>query len=177
MRSSSPGRANDRRGKDRRPPHAAGADGGRARWAAAPPPRQGRELAEKLAALMTGLTPKATDLLDARPGETPIERTRRYLDIVDRRIKAIAAGGYGGVSAAGRRMHTFSSSSYRGWTSAGPALRRREAAAARRVCARARDRGETGGRRGPSGVPHDRPVFPASRRSPSSLDGRTTATR
>ncbi len=44
---------------------------------------------------MAGLSPSATDLLDARPGETPIEKTRRYLDLVDGRIKAIAAGRYG----------------------------------------------------------------------------------
>jgi len=44
---------------------------------------------------MAGLAPKATDLLDARPGETPIERTRRHLDLVDGRIKAIAGGRYG----------------------------------------------------------------------------------
>jgi RNA polymerase-binding transcription factor DksA len=59
---------------------------------------KGRELAEQLAALMAGLTPKATDLLEARPGETPIERTRRYLDLVDGRIKAITAGRYGTCS-------------------------------------------------------------------------------
>jgi DnaK suppressor protein len=56
---------------------------------------KGRELAEQLAALLAGLTPRATDVLDARPGETKIERTRRYLDLVDGRIKAIAAGRYG----------------------------------------------------------------------------------
>lgn len=56
---------------------------------------KGRDLAEQLAALMAGLKPKATDLLDAKPGETKIERTRRYLDLVDRKIKAIAAGTYG----------------------------------------------------------------------------------
>jgi RNA polymerase-binding transcription factor DksA len=56
---------------------------------------KGRELAEQLAALMAGLKPKATDILDARPGETPIEKTRRYLGLVDGRIKAIAAGRYG----------------------------------------------------------------------------------
>ena len=56
---------------------------------------KGRDLAEQLAALMAGLSPSATDLLDARPGETPIERTRRYCDLVDARIKAIAAGRYG----------------------------------------------------------------------------------
>lgn len=56
---------------------------------------KGRELAEILAALMAGLSPKATDLLDARPGETQIEKVRRYLGLVDRKIKAIVAGSYG----------------------------------------------------------------------------------
>lgn len=56
---------------------------------------KGRELAEILAALMAGLSPGATDLLDARPGETKIEKVRRYLGLVDRKIKAIAAGSYG----------------------------------------------------------------------------------
>jgi RNA polymerase-binding transcription factor DksA len=56
---------------------------------------KGRDLAEQLAALMAGLSPRATDLLDAKPGETKIEKVRRYLDLVDRKIKAIAAGSYG----------------------------------------------------------------------------------
>lgn len=56
---------------------------------------KGRELAEDLAALMAGQEPKAIDLLDAKPGETKIEKVRRYLDLVDRKIKAVAAGGYG----------------------------------------------------------------------------------
>jgi RNA polymerase-binding transcription factor DksA len=56
---------------------------------------KGRELAEDLAALMAGQRPKATDLLEARPGETKIERLRRYLDLVDGRVKALAAGRYG----------------------------------------------------------------------------------
>ena len=56
---------------------------------------KGQELAEDLAALMAGLKPKATDLLDARPGETKIEKTRRYLELVDRKIEDIAAGRYG----------------------------------------------------------------------------------
>jgi RNA polymerase-binding transcription factor DksA len=62
---------------------------------------KGRELAEDLAALMAGQRPKATDLLDARPGETPIEKVRRYLDLVDRKIKAIAAGSYGRCAGCG----------------------------------------------------------------------------
>jgi RNA polymerase-binding transcription factor DksA len=63
---------------------------------------KGRDLAEQLAALMAGLKPKATDLLDARPGETPIEKTRRYLTVVDRKIKAIAAGTYGSCEGCGK---------------------------------------------------------------------------
>jgi RNA polymerase-binding transcription factor DksA len=65
---------------------------------------KGRDLAEQLAALMAGLKPKATDLLDAKPGETPIEKVRRYLDLVDRKIKAIAAGTYGHCEGCGRAI-------------------------------------------------------------------------
>jgi RNA polymerase-binding transcription factor DksA len=56
---------------------------------------KGRDLAQELSELMAGLKPKATDLLEAKPGETRIERVRRYLDLVDRKIKAVAAGRYG----------------------------------------------------------------------------------
>ena len=51
---------------------------------------KGRDLADKLAQLMAGKRVQVEDLLAPKPGETPIERIRRYLGEVDRRIKAIA---------------------------------------------------------------------------------------
>jgi hypothetical protein len=56
---------------------------------------KGRDLAGQLADLLAGKKPKGADLLKAKPGETPIEKVRRYLNLVDRKIKAIAAGTYG----------------------------------------------------------------------------------
>lgn len=56
---------------------------------------KGRDLAEKLSAMMAGKTVTLEEILSPKPGETKIERLRRYLDIVDGRIKAINAGTYG----------------------------------------------------------------------------------
>jgi len=56
---------------------------------------KGRDLAEELSLLLAGLTPGATDILDARPGETRIEKTRRYLTLIDKKVKEIGAGVYG----------------------------------------------------------------------------------
>jgi RNA polymerase-binding transcription factor DksA len=56
---------------------------------------KGRDLAEKLSQMMAGKTVTIEDILSPKPGETPIERLRRYLDLVDGRIKAINAGTYG----------------------------------------------------------------------------------
>ena len=53
---------------------------------------KGRDLSDKLAALMAGKRVTIDELLNPKPGETPEERVRRYLDEVDRRIKAIARG-------------------------------------------------------------------------------------
>jgi RNA polymerase-binding transcription factor DksA len=57
--------------------------------------RKGRDLADKLSQMMAGKQVRIEDLVDAKPGETPIERLRRYLDLVDGKIKAINAGTYG----------------------------------------------------------------------------------
>jgi RNA polymerase-binding transcription factor DksA len=65
---------------------------------------KGRELAEILAELMAGQSPGAADLLDAEPGETKIEKVRRYLDLVDRAIKRVPAGKYGTCIECGRPL-------------------------------------------------------------------------
>ncbi len=59
--------------------------------------RKGHELAVILADLLAGKEPVSLQALitGGKPGETPIERTRRWLALVDGRIKAIAAGTYG----------------------------------------------------------------------------------
>jgi RNA polymerase-binding transcription factor DksA len=56
---------------------------------------KGRDLAEKLSQMMAGKSVSIPELLAPKVGETPIERLRRYLDLVDGRIKAINAGTYG----------------------------------------------------------------------------------
>jgi hypothetical protein len=58
--------------------------------------RKGAEINEKLVALLTGARVRVDELISpGRPGETPTERLRRFLALVDGRIKAIAAGTYG----------------------------------------------------------------------------------
>ena len=57
--------------------------------------RKGRDLSEKLSEMMSGKNVRFEELLAPKVGETPMERLRRYLDLVDGRIKAINAGTYG----------------------------------------------------------------------------------
>jgi DnaK suppressor protein len=57
--------------------------------------RKGRDLAEKLSEMMAGKQVRIEDIFEPKVGETPIERLRRYLDLVDSKIKAINAGTYG----------------------------------------------------------------------------------
>jgi RNA polymerase-binding transcription factor DksA len=54
--------------------------------------KKGAELNEKLTKLLAGQQIHVEDLLNAKPGETPIEKLRRYLNHVDAQIKDIAAG-------------------------------------------------------------------------------------
>jgi RNA polymerase-binding transcription factor DksA len=56
---------------------------------------KGRELAELLSALLAGKKVRVEDLISGTPGETPEEKLRRYLALVDGKITAIAAGAYG----------------------------------------------------------------------------------
>ena len=58
--------------------------------------RKGGELAAILAELLAGERPDVMRLLGrGKPGETPIERTRRFLRLVDERLQAVHAGTYG----------------------------------------------------------------------------------
>jgi len=57
--------------------------------------KKGSEINEKLTALMSNQKPSMYDLIDAKPGETPIERLRRFMKLVDDNLKRIAAGAYG----------------------------------------------------------------------------------
>jgi hypothetical protein len=58
--------------------------------------RKGAEINEKLTALLAGQKPALSGLPPVtRPGETPEERLRRFLALVDGRLRAIAAGRYG----------------------------------------------------------------------------------
>jgi hypothetical protein len=63
--------------------------------------KKGGELAEILAKLLAGEKVRIDDLLAPRPGETPIEKARRYLAVVDRKIKALDAGTYGACDECG----------------------------------------------------------------------------
>jgi hypothetical protein len=57
--------------------------------------KKGAEVAEILSRLLAGEKVRIDDLLAPKPGETPIEKARRYLAVIDARIKALAAGTYG----------------------------------------------------------------------------------
>jgi RNA polymerase-binding transcription factor DksA len=57
--------------------------------------RKGSELAEKLAELMAGKEIRMEEILRTKPGETPIERLRRFMALIDGRLAAIRAGTYG----------------------------------------------------------------------------------
>ncbi|HUS31361.1 MAG TPA: hypothetical protein VMZ53_22775 [Kofleriaceae bacterium] len=56
---------------------------------------KGRDISDKLSQMMAGKKVTFEEMFKAQVGETPIERARRYLDLVDGRIKAINAGTYG----------------------------------------------------------------------------------
>ena len=56
---------------------------------------KGGEIAALLEAMMAGKEPGANDLLDALPGETPEEKARRFLALIESRREALDAGTYG----------------------------------------------------------------------------------
>ncbi len=53
---------------------------------------KGGEIADILARLLAGEKVRIDDLIAPKPGETPIEKARRYLALVDAKIKALDAG-------------------------------------------------------------------------------------
>lgn len=57
--------------------------------------KKGAEINEKLTQLMNGLNPSVQDILAGSPGETKIEKLRRWLEMVDKQIKRIGRGEYG----------------------------------------------------------------------------------
>lgn len=65
---------------------------------------KGQELATKLSQLLEGQTPAGLDELAALPGERPEEKLRRYLAIIQARLGAIRAGGYGRCERCGAEL-------------------------------------------------------------------------
>ena len=57
--------------------------------------RKGAEVNDKLVALLNGQQIRIEGLLGGKPGEKPIERLRRFLELIDGRLQAIRAGTYG----------------------------------------------------------------------------------
>jgi RNA polymerase-binding transcription factor DksA len=59
--------------------------------------KKGSEINEELTNLMSGKRMRLAEgeIPVAKPGETPIERLKRFLNLVDRKIKSVAAGTYG----------------------------------------------------------------------------------
>lgn len=58
--------------------------------------RKGGEINEKLVALLNNQQVRIDELVGkAKPGETPLERLRRFMEIIDSRLRAIRAGTYG----------------------------------------------------------------------------------
>jgi RNA polymerase-binding transcription factor DksA len=63
---------------------------------------KGAEINEKLTRLLAGESVDVDALVGGgAPGETPAERLRRFLDLIDERIHAIAAGRFGHCAACG----------------------------------------------------------------------------
>jgi len=67
--------------------------------------KKGAEINEKLTQLLNGQNPSVDGLFGpSKPGETPIERLRRFLALVDGRIQAIRAGRYGRCATCGEPL-------------------------------------------------------------------------
>jgi RNA polymerase-binding transcription factor DksA len=56
---------------------------------------KGRDVAQDLDRMVAGAAPRSPDLLDVAPGETSIAKARRFLALIERKLKAIATGTYG----------------------------------------------------------------------------------
>jgi hypothetical protein len=65
--------------------------------------KKGAEINEKLVGLMNGLDPRV-DWPPSKPGETKIERLRRFLNLVDGEIQRIRAGTYGVCATCGKPL-------------------------------------------------------------------------
>lgn len=50
--------------------------------------KKGTELNEKLVQLLSGERVELESIVSARPGERPVERLRRFLDLIDSKIQA-----------------------------------------------------------------------------------------
>lgn len=58
--------------------------------------KKGGEINEKLVALLNGQQLRLDELLGkGKPGEKPIDRLRRFMELIDGRLRAIRAGTYG----------------------------------------------------------------------------------
>jgi hypothetical protein len=66
--------------------------------------KKGAEVNEKLTALLAGQTPSLHGLLDAKPGETPIERLQRFMKVLDDALARIREGRYGTCSECGAEL-------------------------------------------------------------------------
>lgn len=66
--------------------------------------KKGAEINEKLTRLLNNQKVSVDDLLTAKPGETPIERLRRFLSLVDGQIQRIRAGTYGTCTSCGAAL-------------------------------------------------------------------------
>src|SRR4051812_41339343 len=57
--------------------------------------RKGAEINEKLVALLNGQQVRVEGVFGGKPGEKPIERLRRFMALVEGRLRAIREGTYG----------------------------------------------------------------------------------
>ena len=57
--------------------------------------KKGQELAQMLSDVMAGNVPAALAAMAGKPGETPEEKLRRFLDKIHGMMRAVREGGYG----------------------------------------------------------------------------------
>jgi RNA polymerase-binding transcription factor DksA len=63
--------------------------------------KKGSEINDKLVAILNKKNPSMMDIIAAKPGETPEERLRRFLKLVDDQIQRVRAGTYGTCATCG----------------------------------------------------------------------------
>lgn len=66
--------------------------------------KKGAEVNEKLVAILNGKQVRIEDLLGGQRGESKEEKLRRWLNLIDKKIKAVAAGTYGTCEACGKDL-------------------------------------------------------------------------